>query len=111
MARVWLVKAAALPASRVSAGFGDLSGYQRDRGAANSPIAPMQAAAPGLAEDVCRWLFPAARRYFENTHYGSEWEITWRRQRKGIGGLSVDAASPLDRPALAPTRSAWRARG
>ena len=31
---------------------------------------------------MCRWLFPAARHYFENTHYGPEWEITWRRQRK-----------------------------
>jgi hypothetical protein len=63
-------------------GLGDQSGYQRDRSATNSPIAQMHAAAPGLAEDVCRWLFPAARRYFENTHYGSEWEITWRQQRK-----------------------------
>ena len=60
----------------------DQGGYQRDRSAANSPIAPMYAVAPGLAEDVCRWLFPGARRYFENTHYGSEWEIRWRRQRK-----------------------------
>jgi predicted KAP-like P-loop ATPase len=63
-------------------GLGDQSGYQQGRSAANSPIAPMHAAAPGLAEDVCRWLFPGARRYFENTHYGTEWEITWRRQRK-----------------------------
>jgi hypothetical protein len=69
-------------------GLGDQSGYQRDRSAANSPIAPMHAAAPGLAEDVCRWLFPAARRYFENTGYGSEWEITWKRQRK-VASASV----------------------
>jgi hypothetical protein len=66
----------------VPTGLGDQSGYQRDRTAANSPIASMHAAAPGVAEDVCRWLFPGARRFFENTHYGPEWEITWRRQRK-----------------------------
>ena len=63
-------------------GIADQGGYQRGRNPADSPIAPVHAAAPGLAEDVCRWLFPAARRYFENTHYGSEWEIRWRRQRK-----------------------------
>lgn len=63
-------------------GIADQGGYQRGRNPADSPIAPVHAAAPGLAEDVCRWLFPAARRYFENTHYGSEWEIKWRQQRK-----------------------------
>ena len=63
-------------------GIADQGGYQRGRNPADSPIAPVHAAAPGLAEDVCRWLFPAARRYFENTHYGSEWEIRWRQQRK-----------------------------
>jgi KAP family P-loop domain len=63
-------------------GIADQGGYQRGRDPADSPIAPVHAAAPGLAEDVCRWLFPAARRYFENTHYGSEWEIRWRQQRK-----------------------------
>ena len=25
---------------------------------------------------------PGGRQHFENMHYGSEWEITWRRQRK-----------------------------
>jgi hypothetical protein len=66
----------------VSTGLGDQSGYQRDRTAANSPIASMHSAAPGVAEDVCRWLFPGARRFFENTHYGPEWDLTWKRQRK-----------------------------
>jgi hypothetical protein len=66
----------------VRAGLADQGGYQRGRNAADSPIAPMHAVAPGLAEDVCRWLFPAARHYFENMHFGSEWEIIWRRQRK-----------------------------
>jgi hypothetical protein len=66
----------------VKTGLADQAGYQRGRSAADSPIAPMHAAAPGFAEDVCRWLFPAARQYLENMHFGSEWEITWRRQRK-----------------------------
>jgi hypothetical protein len=66
----------------VNTGLADQGGYQRGRNAADSPIAPMHAAAPELAEDVCRWLFPAARNYFENMHYGPEWDITWRRQRK-----------------------------
>ena len=72
----------------VHTGLADQGGYQRGRNAADSPIAPMHAVAPGLAEDVCRWLFPAARLYFENMHFGSEWEITWRRQRK-IASSSV----------------------
>lgn len=54
----------------------------RHRTAADSPIAPMHEVAPGLAEDVCRWLFPAARRFFENSGFGPEWEATWRQQRK-----------------------------
>ena len=61
-------------------------GYQRGRAIADSPIAPVHAADPRLAELVCRWLFPAARRYFENTGYGPEWEGTWRRQRKIASG-------------------------
>jgi KAP family P-loop domain len=66
----------------VSIGLDDQDGYQRGRSVADSPIAPMHAAAPGFAEAVCRWLFPAARNYFENMHYRSEWEGVWRRQRK-----------------------------
>jgi hypothetical protein len=58
------------------------SGYQPGRAIADSPIAPLHTADPQLAEPVCRWLFPAARRYFENTGYGPEWEGIWRRQRK-----------------------------
>lgn len=54
----------------------------RHRRIADSPIAPMHQAAPGLAEDVCRGLFPAARRYFENAGNGPEREVTWRYQRK-----------------------------
>ncbi len=69
-------------------GIADQGGYQRGRNAADSSIAPMHAAAPELAEDVCRWLFPAARQYFENTHYRPEWETAWRRQRK-IASLPV----------------------
>ena len=66
----------------VNPGIADQGGYQRGRNVADSPIARVHEVAPGLAEDVCRWLFPAARQFFENTHYGPEWEIAWRRQRK-----------------------------
>jgi len=62
--------------------FGGQGAYQAGRNAASSPIAPMYEAAPELAEAVCHWLFPAARQHFENMHHGSEWEITWHRQRK-----------------------------
>lgn len=64
------------------AGFGDQGAYHPGRNPAGSPIAPMYTASPELAAAVCRWLFPAARRHFENMHHGSEWEITWRRKRK-----------------------------
>ncbi len=64
------------------ASVADQGGDPRRRSAAHSPIAPMHEVAPGLAEDVCRWLFPAARRFFENSGSGPEWEATWRRQRK-----------------------------
>lgn len=57
-------------------------GYQPGRAIEDSPIAPLHAAAPELAQPMCRWLFPAARRYFENTGHGTEWEHTWRSQRK-----------------------------
>jgi alkylated DNA nucleotide flippase Atl1 len=72
----------------VNTGLADQDGYQHGRSAADSPIAPMHAVAPALAGDVCRWLFPAARHYFENMRFGSEWEITWKRQRK-IASSSV----------------------
>jgi KAP family P-loop domain len=66
----------------VNSGPAGHGGYQPGRTAAQSPIAPAVEVAPGLAEDVCRWLFPAARQYFENMHHGQEWEAIWRRQRK-----------------------------
>src|SRR5205823_1098937 len=63
-------------------------GYQPGRNPADTPIGPMMAVDAALAEDTCRWLFPGARRHFENMHHGSEWEGIWRRQRK-IGSASV----------------------
>jgi hypothetical protein len=57
-------------------------GYRPGRNVADSPVAAMDAADPELAAAVCRWLFPAALQHFENTHYGSDWEATWRQQRK-----------------------------
>ncbi|WP_144120980.1 P-loop NTPase fold protein [Catellatospora sichuanensis] len=57
-------------------------GHQPGRAIADSPIALLHTADPELAEPVCRWLFPAARCYFENTGYGPEWEGIWRRERK-----------------------------
>jgi len=62
--------------------FGGQGVYQPGRDLSGSPIAPMHEAAPGLAEAVVRWLFPAARQHFENRHYGSEWEVKWRQKRK-----------------------------
>lgn len=60
----------------------DHSRYQHGRNAADTPIGPLFVVDARLAEEICRWLFPAARRYFENTYYGSEWEARWRGQRK-----------------------------
>jgi hypothetical protein len=64
------------------------TGYQHGQSVDNSPIAPMVEVDQALAIEVCRWLFPAARRYFENVHHGSEWEGMWRSQRK-ISSASV----------------------
>jgi hypothetical protein len=57
-------------------------GYQQGRNAADSPIGPMYRVDPEFARAICRWLFPAALLYFENMHYGSEWEASWRLKRK-----------------------------
>lgn len=58
------------------------TGYQHGQSVADSPIAPLVEVDQPFAIEVCRWLFPAARRYVENMHHGSEWEVTWRGQRK-----------------------------
>ena len=63
-------------------------GYQPGRSPTDTPIGPMVAVDAALAQDVCRWLFPGARHYIENMNQGSEWEGTWRRQRK-IASASV----------------------
>ena len=57
-------------------------GYQQGRSAAESPIGPMLQMDTELAQDVCRWLFPATREYFENMHHGPEWEAIWKGERK-----------------------------
>lgn len=64
------------------------SGYQSGQNVADSPVGPMAEVDLALATNVCRWLFPAARRYFENMHHGSEWEVIWRGKRK-IASASV----------------------
>jgi hypothetical protein len=64
------------------------TGYQHGQSVTHSPIAPMVEVDQPLTIEVCRWLFPAARRYFENMHHGPEWEVTWRSQRK-IASASV----------------------
>ena len=58
------------------------AGYQQGRNAADSPIGPIYRVDPEFARAICRWLFPAALLYFENMHYGSEWEASWRLKRK-----------------------------
>jgi hypothetical protein len=59
-----------------------LSGYRAGNDAQTSPVAPLVVVDAHLAAAVCKWLFPAAQRYFENMNYGPEWVATWRRQRK-----------------------------
>jgi predicted KAP-like P-loop ATPase len=57
-------------------------GYQQGRSAAESPIGSMLQVNAELAQNVCRWLFPASREYFENMHHGPEWEAIWKGERK-----------------------------
>lgn len=64
------------------------TGYQHGRDPLETPVAPLFRVDPSLASAICQWLFPGARRYVENMHYGPEWEVTWRRQRK-IGSSAV----------------------
>lgn len=45
------------------------------------PLRGLNAVDFDLAEVVCKRLFPAALRHYENTNYPSEWLSTWRRQR------------------------------
>ncbi|HVA73061.1 MAG TPA: P-loop NTPase fold protein [Acidimicrobiales bacterium] len=58
------------------------TGYQHGRDPLETPVAPLFGVDPLLASAICQWLFPGARRYVENMHYGPEWEVTWRRHRK-----------------------------
>jgi len=58
------------------------AGYQHGRSPLDTPVAPLFRVDPSLAQPICQWLFPGARRYIENMHYGPEWEVTWRRKRK-----------------------------
>ena len=61
---------------------GGSSRYQHGRNPLDTPVAPLFQIDPSLAQTVCQWLFPGARRYVENMHYGPEWEVTWRRKRR-----------------------------
>jgi predicted KAP-like P-loop ATPase len=79
MFQALLTAAGSLSVQSVLVGQG---GYKPGRDPADSPIGPLHSLDPRLAEDICRWLFPAARRYFENMSYGPEWEGIWRRERK-----------------------------
>jgi len=64
------------------------TGYQHGCDPLETPVAPLFRVDPSLASAICRWLFPGARRYVENEHYGPEFEAIWRRQRK-IGSSAV----------------------
>ncbi len=59
-----------------------MTGYQTGQDAQTSPVAPLVKIDAEFAAAICKWLFPAAQRYFENINYGPEWETTWRLQRK-----------------------------
>lgn len=54
-------------------GFGD---------AATNPVEPLDAIDKDLARSICTWLFPASRRYFDNTWFDEPWEVLWRWDRK-----------------------------
>jgi hypothetical protein len=58
------------------------AGYLAGRDPAGGPVAPLVDVDRQLAETVCKWLFPAARRYFENMNFGPEWLTTWRKDRR-----------------------------
>jgi hypothetical protein len=45
------------------------------------PLRELNAVDFDLAEVVCKLLFPAAIRHYENNNYQSEWLSTWRRER------------------------------
>jgi hypothetical protein len=48
----------------------------------DGPLGELVMADESLVGPVCRCLFPAARRYLENMHFGPEWQSTWRRERR-----------------------------
>jgi len=58
------------------------SGYLSGHSPSEGPLAALVNVDRALAETICRWLFPAGRRHFENMNYGPEWMSSWRKERK-----------------------------
>lgn len=57
-------------------------GYRQNGDPADGPLSAMVKVDRALAENLARWLFPAAQRYFTNNHYGPDWLARWRHERR-----------------------------
>jgi predicted KAP-like P-loop ATPase len=61
--------------------------------------------------ELCRWVFPGSRAFFENTHYGPEWRRTWRRERRvahpDVLRIYLEAALPAGALPAAAVRAAF----
>jgi hypothetical protein len=61
--------------------------------------------------ELCRWVFPGSRAFFENNHHGPEWRRTWRRERRvahpDVLGIYLEAALPAGAVPAAVVRAAF----
>jgi hypothetical protein len=74
-----------LSSALCEASSGGQAGGQRPE---DSLIGSLVQADPRLAQAMCTWLFPAARRYFESISYGGEFARRWRWERR-VASLPV----------------------
>lgn len=61
---------------------GAVSGYQPYEEPGAGPLGQMIAVDPDLAQTICRWLFPGARRHFESAHTDQRTLSVWRAERR-----------------------------
>ncbi|MGD0833913.1 MAG: P-loop NTPase fold protein [Candidatus Dormibacteria bacterium] len=64
------------------ASAGASPGFQPYEEPGSGPLGPMIAVDPELAEAICRWLFPGARRHFESAHTDQRTLSQWRAERR-----------------------------
>jgi hypothetical protein len=61
--------------------------------------------------ELCRWVFPGSRAFFENTRHGLEWRRTWRRERRvahpDVLRIYLEAALPTGAVPAAVVRAAF----